>query len=122
MTDYQQLVHDYLTAWNATDPAARRAAIARVYTEDARYADPLADVTGHDQLDALIAAAHDQFPGFVFTPMGSVDGHHDQARFTWGLGPAGAEPVVVGSDVVTLAEDGRISLVLGFLDRVPAAA
>jgi hypothetical protein len=30
--------------------------------------------------------------------------------------------VVVGSDVVTLAGDGRISLVLGFLDRVPAAA
>jgi hypothetical protein len=79
-------------------------------------------VTGHDQLDAVIAEAHAQFPGFVFAPIGAVDGHHDQARFTWGLGPAGAEPVIVGSDVVTLAEDGRISLVLGFLDRVPAAA
>ena len=122
MTDYQQLVNDYLTAWNATDPEERRAAIARVYTEDARYADPLADVTGHDHLDAVIAAAHAQFPGFVFAPIGAVDGHHDQARFSWGLGPTGAEPVVVGSDVVTLAEDGRISLVLGFLDQVPAAA
>jgi hypothetical protein len=91
MTDYQQLVNDYLTAWNATDPEERRAAIARVYTEDARYADPLADVTGHDQLDAVMAAAHAQFPGFVFAPIGAVDGHHDQARFTWGLGPGRRE-------------------------------
>lgn len=122
MSDYQQVVRDYLGAWNQTDPAARRAAVERVWTEDARYADPLADVTGHDQIDALIAAAQAQFPGFVFTPVGQVDGHHDQARFTWGLGPAGADPVVVGSDVVTLAEDGRITLVLGFLDQMPAAA
>lgn len=121
MTDYQQLVHDYLTAWNTTDPETRRTAIERVFTSDARYADPLADVTGHDQLAAVVAAAQAQFPGFVFSLIGPVDGHHDQARFTWGLGPAGAEPVVVGSDAVTVAEDGRISLVLGFLDRVPAA-
>ena len=111
MTDYQQMARDYLAAWNETDPEARRAAVGRIWTDDARYADPLADVTGHDQV-----------PGFAFTQVGEVDGHHDQARFTWGLGPAGAEPVVIGSDVVTLAEDGRISLVLGFLDQVPAAA
>jgi hypothetical protein len=122
MTDYQQIVRDYLAAWNETDPAARRAAVERVWTGDARYADPLADVAGYEQIDALIAGAQARFPGFVFTPVGEVDGHHDQARFTWGLGPAGAEPVVVGSDVVTLADDGRITLVLGFLDRVPAAA
>ena len=122
MTDYQQMARDYLAAWNETDPEARRAAVGRVWTDDARYADPLADVNGHDQIDGLIAAAQGQFPGFAFTQVGDVDGHHDQARFTWGLGPAGAEPVVIGLDVVTLAEDGRISLVLGFLDQVPAAA
>jgi hypothetical protein len=122
MTDYQQTVRDYLAAWNQSDPEARRAAVERVWTEDARYADPLADVTGHDQIDALIAGAQGQFPGFVFTQVGAVDGHHDQARFTWGSGPEGADPEVVGSDVVTLADDGRVSLVLGFLDQVPTAA
>ena len=121
MTDYQQMARDYLAAWNETDPEARRAAVGRVWTDDARYADPLADVTGHDQIDGLIDAAQGQFPGFAFTPVGEAD-EHDQARCTRGLGPAGAEPVVIGSDVVTLAEDGRISLALGFLDQVPAAA
>jgi hypothetical protein len=28
------------------------------------------------------------------------------ARFTWGLGPADAEPIVVGFDVAVLDEDG----------------
>jgi hypothetical protein len=43
-----------------------------------------------------------------------------QARFGWGLGPAGVEPIVVGFDVVVTADDGRIATVLGFLDRVPS--
>lgn len=118
--DFGALVAAYLLAWNATDPRARRTAIERAFAVDARYADPLADVTGHDGLDAVIAGAQEQFPGFVFTGHGTVDGHHDQVRFSWGLGPVGAEPLVVGSDVAVVDDDGRIRLVLGFLDKVPA--
>jgi hypothetical protein len=62
-----------------------------------------------------------QFPGFVFTAGGAVDQHHRQARFGWGLGPDGAEPLVEGFDVVVLDDDGRITTVLGFLDKVPSA-
>jgi len=51
---------------------------------------------------------------------GPVDAHHQQARFSWGLGPADAEPLIVGFDVVVLDDDGRIDTVLGFLDKVPA--
>lgn len=111
----------YLAAWNATDPAARRDAIAAAFAPDVRYVDPLADVTGHDALDALVAAAQERFPGWVFAPVGEVDAHHDVARFAWSVGPAGGEPPVLGSDVVRLAPDGRIAEVHGFLDRVPAA-
>ena len=46
--------------------------------------------------------------------------HHNQARFTWGLGPAHAEPVVIGFGVAVATEDGRLGTVLGFLDQVPA--
>nr|BFE75096.1 hypothetical protein GCM10020092_083970 [Actinoplanes digitatis] len=64
--------------------------------------------------------AQDRFPGLVFTPGGPVDAHHDQARFTWHLGPAGGEPLVVGFDVAEFGPDGRIRTVLGFIDRAPA--
>jgi hypothetical protein len=55
----------------------------------------------------------------VFTLAGPVDAHHRQARFTWGLGPEGAEPLVVGFDVAVTDETGRLTAVLGFLDKVP---
>jgi hypothetical protein len=115
------LVERYLAAWNETDADARTKAVAELWTEDATYTDPLADVAGHAGIVAVIEGAQGMFPGFVFTPGAVHDAHHGIARFTWHLGPAGEEPVVVGFDVVELAEDGRIGKVLGFLDKVPAA-
>ena len=115
------LVQRYLAAWNATDPAERRAAVEAVFAPNARYVDPLADVTGTDALDALIAGAQEQFPGMRFTPVGEIDAHHDVCRFQWGLGPEGAEPLVIGFDVAMVGADGRIAGVAGFLDKVPAA-
>lgn len=114
------IVETYLACWNETDAATRRALLSEHWTPGASYVDPLADVRGHDALDATIAAVQAQFPGWVFSPAGAVDAHHNLARFGWGLGPAGAEPVVVGFDVVVTDADGRIESVHGFLDRVPS--
>lgn len=118
MTDLNQLVQDYLETWNLTDDA-RRDAIARLWSDKGRYVDPLVDVQGHDQLDATIAAAQAQFAGLTFSLHGEVDAHHDVARFQWGLGPAGQEPLAIGFDVLTANEEGRIESVVGFLDKVP---
>lgn len=117
----QDLIEQYLDCWNQTDAEARRKLIEQVWAPEASYTDPLADVTGRAAIDATIAAVQGQFPGFVFTLAGPVDAHHRQARFTWNLGPAGAAPVVVGSDVALADPDGRVTAVYGFLDQVPEA-
>ncbi|MFE7313041.1 nuclear transport factor 2 family protein [Streptomyces sp. NPDC057555] len=118
--DHAAAVERYFAAWNATDEGERAKAVAAAFEEGATYTDPLVEVAGHDGLAAAIAGAHQQFPGFVFRPLGVGDGHHDIARFGWELvAPDGSAPVA-GFDVVRLAEDGRIRAVLGFLDRVPA--
>ena len=125
MTDYNNfadMAQCYIDTWNETDPAARRAAVDQLYTEDARYVDPLGVADGREAIAALIGAVHQQFPGFTFRLAGPVDGHHNQARFGWELGPAGAEAPIVGFDVAVSDEAGRIQTVLGFLDKVPAAA
>ncbi len=109
----------YLDCWNETDPAARRTLIDDAWAPGARYIDPLAEAYGRDAIDATIAAVQQQFPGLVFTLAGPVDAHHRQARFSWGLGPEGAEPMVVGFDVAVTDEDSKIVSVLGFLDKVP---
>jgi hypothetical protein len=61
-----------------------------------------------------------QFPGFVFRLAGPVDGHHEQARFSWELGPADGPAPIAGSDVAVTDGNGRLRTVLGFLDRVPS--
>jgi SnoaL-like domain len=109
----------YLSCWNETDAAARRKLIEETWAAEASYVDPLAEAHGRDEIDATIAAVQGQFPGFVFTLAGPVDAHHQHARFTWGLGPEGAEPLVVGFDVAVTDADSKIVSVLGFLDKVP---
>jgi len=120
MSDFTKLAEQYIATWNEADPSARRALIDEIWSADGRYTDPLADVTGLDQIDAVIAAAQAQFGGMTFRLAGAVDAHHDQARFTWELGPDGGDAVVVGFDVAQRDADGRLARVLGFLDRVPA--
>jgi hypothetical protein len=121
MSDFSKLAEQYIATWNETDPAERRAMIDEVWSASGRYTDPLADVSGRDQIDAVIAAAQAQFTGLTFRLAGAVDAHHDQARFSWELGADGAESVVAGFDVAQRDAEGRLSLVLGFLDKVPSA-
>jgi hypothetical protein len=119
----QNVIERYIASWNQTDPQLRRKIIDEVWAPDASYIDPLAEAHGRDAIDATIAAVQEQFPGFTLTLLGAVDTHHSQARFTWGLAPASAlpddDPVVVGFDVAVAGSDGRLTSVLGFLDKVP---
>ncbi|MFC9626473.1 nuclear transport factor 2 family protein [Streptomyces sp. NPDC056930] len=122
MTAYEDAVQRYFVAWNAATPEDLEKAVAAAFTESATYTDPLADVRGHEELTATINGAHQQFPGFEFRPTGTPDGHHDIVRFSWELvSTADGSAPVAGSDVLTLADDGRITSVSGFLDRVPGA-
>ncbi|MCX5535402.1 nuclear transport factor 2 family protein [Streptomyces sp. NBC_00006] len=116
----QHAVDAYLATWNAQGEQLTKL-IAEHWTPDATYTDPLAEVAGHAALAALVDGVHQQFPGMAFTAVGQVDAHHQQLRFQWGLGPEGAEPLVIGFDVLVLDEEGRIREVRGFLDKVPAA-
>ncbi|GAA2932560.1 nuclear transport factor 2 family protein [Kitasatospora cinereorecta] len=122
MTVHEDAVQRYFAAWNAGTAEERAKAVAAAFTEDATYTDPLAEVRGHEELAAVIGGAREQFPGFDFVPTGKPDAHHGLARFTWDLvSRADGSAPVAGFDVITLAGDGRISSVSGFLDRLPGA-
>ncbi|MER5469076.1 nuclear transport factor 2 family protein [Streptomyces sp. NPDC002935] len=118
---YETAVTRYFEAWNAGGRDTLTKAVAAAWTADGSYTDPLADVRGHEQIAAVITAAHEQFPGFAFRLLGAIDGHHDTARFGWELfHTADGSAPVAGFDVIVLDGEGRIRSVHGFLDRVPA--
>jgi hypothetical protein len=120
MTQALDIASRYIATWNATDSAKRQALLADHWTVNARYADPLMSAEGTVELAGMIGAVHERFPGFRFSLINTPDGHGDWVRFSWGLGPDGAEPVVEGSDIVRM-ENGQLAEIVGFLDKVPAA-
>jgi hypothetical protein len=121
MPDMTELAQRYIASFNETDPERRRASLEELYTPDATYTDPHVELRGVEQLEAFIAATQERFPGYVFSLAGDVDAHHEQSRFQWHVGPAGAsEPEYVGFDVV-ISDGGRVRRVYGFLDAQPAS-
>jgi hypothetical protein len=115
MTETQTILDTYIEMWNETDPARRRELVSQTLTDDATYLDPLMSGEGSEQIDAMIAAAQEQYPQHRFTLLDGADAHHDRVRFSWSLAPAGGEPIAIGTDFVTLAPDGRMQSVTGFL-------
>jgi hypothetical protein len=68
----------------------------------------------------MVAGAQAQFPGARFELVAGPDHHHDRVRFAWRMvGANGAGEMARGVDFATLAEDGRLRSVTGFLE--PAA-
>jgi hypothetical protein len=122
MIDAQTLAQRYIASWNETDAATRRHLVDSLWTEDAHYADPMFKVDGPDAIAALIGGVHSKYPGHRFELTGSVDGHGPYIRFSWTLGPANGGAIAAGTDVATVAADGRLTQVTGFLDQLPTAA
>ena len=100
------------------DAKKRREAIAQLWTDDCVFIDHSGKCHGRDELDRAVAALHQRLPGYVFTELRPVDLLHDSGRLAWICGRPGQEPIK-GVDVV-LVQDGHISLMLTFLDEVPA--
>ena len=111
------VVDTYIASWNETDAERRLALVAETFTDDARYLDPLMSGEGVDGIAAMIGAAQSQFPGHRFELTFGPDTHNDVVRFAWSL-TAGNGPVARGTDFATVAEDGRLRNVTGFLETV----
>ena len=93
--------------------------VSATLTDDATYLDPIMAGTGTQEISDMIGAAQAQFPDHRFELVDGPDVHHDRVRFTWSLGSPAGEPVAVGVDFATTADDGRMRDVTGFLE--PAA-
>src|SRR4051812_576429 len=120
MADVSTVVDGYIAMWNETTPEARRAIIAATWSDDASYLDPLMSGEGAVGIDAMVAGAQQQFPGARFELTAGPDHHHDRVRFAWRMLGGGDGELARGVDFATVAHDGRLRSVTGFLE--PEAA
>ena len=110
MTDVQTIARRYIDLWNERTPARRREILAANWAKDARYVDPLMSGDGHDGVDALIAGVQQRFPDFKFSLIGEPNGYGDHVRFSWGLGPDGADSPIKGTDFAELNDGASAAL------------
>ena len=113
------LIDDYFEMWRATDADTRRDLVERCFVADGRHVDPHADVTGHDDVAAMLAGVHEAYAGFAIERTSGIDRHGDQVRYSWRLDTADGATLVAGIDVVELAADGRMAKVIGFWGDLP---
>ena len=121
MSNFTDLIDRYIAIWNETDAKRRRDLIARTWTEDSTYLDPLMRGEGHGGIDSMIQGVQAQFPGLLFRRTSEVDAHNDRVRFTWELGPEGGPALAGGVDFGVIT-DGRLQAITGFLDFAPKPA
>ena len=96
----------YDLAWNEDDQEARRAHLARCFTEEGVYCDPMVEAVGHDALAEYIGQTRRGFGGFRIKRTSGFERHHDYGRFSWQMWSANGESLLEGFDVVRLAADG----------------
>ena len=94
----------------------RRQRIAELWTENCTFVDNDGEHSGHDALDAAVAALQEHTPGFVFSELGTPQAHHGIGRMAWGYGLKGKPPKVTGLDVIVV-RDTLIHSMYTFLDE-----
>jgi len=117
-----ELVVSYLAAWNERDPQRRRELVAKTWTENGSYVDAHRRGDGIDGIDAMIATAQAQFPGYTLRLVSGIEAQNGYVRFSWAGGGLPEAPLYLGgTDFAVIDGDGRFQTVAGFTDAAPAA-
>ena len=105
-----------LEVFGQRDSARRAAVIAELYTADCTFFEAKEQVTGREALNAKVGSILKDAPEFVFRAVGPAQVNHDHGRLPWEFGPAGAPPVVTGTDIAVFEQE-RIRALYTFLDE-----
>lgn len=121
MLSINEVIVNYVAAWNERDGARRAAIVARTWSESGTYQDAHRAARGHGAIAAMISTTQDMFPGYQLRLCSGIEAHNAAARFSWMAGGTAEAPLfLAGTDFVSCAADGRFDSVTGFTDAAPA--
>jgi len=122
MSDVNELVINYLAAWNERDARRRRELVAKTWGERGSYVDARRRATGIDAIDAMIQTAQKQFPDYRLRLVSGIETHNGHVRFSWSAGGTPDAPLYLGgTDFASVGDDGRLQSVVGFTDAAPVS-
>lgn len=101
--------------FSESDTERRHKAIARLWAEDGVFIDHDGRYEGHSGVARAADGLAKKFPNWVFTERGEPNVVHGVGKLDWGFGPAGAEAVITGSDVLVIKGD-KVGAIYTFLD------
>jgi hypothetical protein len=122
MSNTNETVVLYLAAWSEPDAKRRRELVSKVWADGGTYIDGAREGQGYDGISAMIGKAQEHFPGYRLNLASGIERHHAYVRFSWVAGGTADAPLYIkGTDFASVADDGRFSSVVGFVDAAPAA-
>ena len=108
------LADQWFVAWAETDQQARDRLLAACATDDVRMQDNYSCLRGRDDLSHHIGMCHQFMPGTITTRAGEPKHCQGTALVEWTMRDAQGNPRGKGTNVISLAADGRIASVVGF--------
>ncbi|MDB6050226.1 MAG: hypothetical protein JWR17_2972 [Pseudomonas sp.] len=118
--DYDTFLRDHLVqVFNERDTDRHRAALTRLYLDDALFVDPEGKSVGHHAIAQRVEHILAQFPeNSQFAPAGVGLGIAGVGSSAWRLGPANGPAAVTGVDVVQV-QAGQIQAVYVLINPSP---
>jgi hypothetical protein len=99
--------------WNEPDPNKIRGHLEKAVMPDFEFCDPIHFHVGYDALEANVRSTRAEHPDARFAPSSAIDQHHNRLRYSWEF-RKGKHLVLVGLDIVTMADNGLIQRIDGF--------
>jgi hypothetical protein len=107
------------SVFNERNADRRRAAVGRLYTEDAILYEPEAVAIGKDAISQAVGKLLASLPpSFIFTVAADAVGHNGAARLFWRASPPGGPVAATGTDVAFIEGD-KIKHLYVFVDPTP---
>lgn len=111
--DAAQVIAAWFAAWSEPDVSRRAALLAQSVTPTVTFRDRYSQVEGLRDLEPHLAAVHVFMPGHRLEMIGNPRHCQGTALADWVAHGPGGKEVARGTNVFSLAPDGRISEVVG---------
>ncbi len=120
MPKLEELVERYTALWNEPDTDRRRQAIVTLWTPDGLHYAPSHTCHGYCALEDRVTRSYERSiaPGLnIFRAAGEAQEHHNVVRLRWHMQRKDSGEIrATGTEILVLADDGRIAADYQFID------